>query len=58
MCIRDRNEELETLRHQPWEALRERINAVTGLPLLVSDKVDYASMIETVVAVRRSRGID
>lgn len=50
-------EGLDAFRDRPSQVLREYIAASTGLPLLVPDAGNYAEMIETVIAVRRSRGI-
>lgn len=51
------HDRLDALRDAPPQVLRECAARVTELPLLVPDDGKYVAMIETVMAVRRSRGM-
>jgi len=51
------NAELDALGAQSPQRVRERIEALSGLPLLVPGNGNYPEMIKTVIGIRRSRGI-
>lgn len=50
--------ELPELRHSSFQLLSAHIESVTGLPLLVPKDRNYSEIIEAVINVRRSRGIN